>query len=180
MTFSKFLATILPDVLSMKILAPHHGNYFAILTAVHDDAPPIIQWDTSEKRNPFSQYVYNNGSFASRWGVTTGWVDVSAICRSPSNWKGCIDHRSQGVCFVVAGAKDSGYKSSSNALFPEILKSEFHAVRSVIEAYSSKAEIFGYEEASACGLVGNGDNWNIQLLVKTSLGTSAYTIDRLD
>ena len=175
-TFDKFSKSVLPNARSIRIYAPSRGDYAAILTAVHNDAPPIIQWDVPESRNPFSWYLYHNGSPASRWGVSSGWVDVSAVCLSPSNWGGRKDDRLSGVIFVISGAKDSNYKSAGNALFPEILKSEFHAVRSVIEAYSKTAEIQGYDTASACGLIGIG----AKLLVKTDLGIEAYTIDRMD
>jgi hypothetical protein len=39
-----------------------------------------------------------------------------------------------------------------NAIFPETLRSEFHPIRKVIEAYSREAMIGGRAEASACGL----------------------------
>ena len=38
------------------------------------------------------------------------------------------------------------------ALFPEIIRSELHGVRSVIEAYSKRNGISGYSDASACGI----------------------------
>ena len=46
------------------------------------------------------------------------------------------EHHGAGVLFVLAGARES--RQDGSALFPEILKSEFHGIRSVIEAYSLK------------------------------------------
>jgi hypothetical protein len=47
------------------------------------------------------------------------------------------------VTFVIEGAHDSNYKRPGNALFPETLKSELHAVRAIIETYSTSAVIHG-------------------------------------
>ena len=65
-------------------------------------------------------------------------------------------------------------------LFPEILKSELHAVRSTIEAYSKSAKLGGYEEASACGLrLQMGETASIKLRVTDGAGVvTSVTIDR--
>lgn len=153
MTWVKFAASILPEALSLEVRAPSHGNYTAILTAENPDAPPILQWDSPKKRNPFSQYVYHRGSPASQWGVPSDqWVDVLAVTNMPSHWYGdSPSHHEPGVILIMKGAVDSR-TGSGNGLFPECLKAELHGIRSVVEAYSRSANVLGREKASACGL----------------------------
>jgi len=180
-TWRKFTETVLPDALGMEVYAPSIGNFSAILTAEHMDAPPIIQWDNADCRNPFSWYVYHGGSPASQWGISSGWTKVTAICLQPSMWYDANDHQGKGLVFILGGARDSNYNRSGNALFPEILKADLREVRSTIEAYSRSAKILGYEEASACGLRLQSDApGGIIVKVLTNLGAVVYNIDRWD
>lgn len=174
-TWKKFAETVLPDALSMDLKVPDHGNFMAMLTAADIDAPPIIQWDAPEHRNPFSWYLYSGGSYASNWGISAGWHKVTGISLRPSMWQEGNSHQGTGVIFFLAGAVDSR-TTQGNALFPEILKSDLREVRSVIEAYSRRAEILGREEASACGISYEGST----VRVVTKLGTAIYRIDRWD
>jgi hypothetical protein len=174
-TWRKFAETVLPDALSMECMVPSHGHFMAILTAQDPDAPPIIQWDNPEHRNPFSWYLYNGGSHASVWGLSPGWCKVTGISLRPSMWYDENSHQGTGAIFLLDGAKDS-HKSQGNALFPETLKADLREVRSTIEAYSRKAEIFGYEDASACGMSYVG----AVVRVKSPLGVALYKIDRWD
>ena len=77
------------------------------------------------------------------------------------------------------GARET--RKAGLALFPEILKSDVHSVRSVIEAYSKKGELEGIEEASASGLMMNkGGKWNFYLRVTSAGQTMKYKLDRWD
>jgi len=174
-TWKKFAETVLPDALYMEVLVPSHGKFMAILTAEHMDAPPIIQWDCQEHRNPCSWYCYNNGSYARDWGISEGWQNVTAICLYPSMWQDGYDHQGTGALFIIEGARDSE-KNCGNALFPEFLKADLREIRSVISAYSKQAEIRGYENASACGIYYE----RATVRVKSKLGTVVYKIDRWD
>lgn len=178
-TWRKFSEEVLPDVISMSLMVKCRDNFTAILTAEHMDAPPILQWDLIEHRNPCSWYVYHGGSPASQWGLVTGYQKVTAICYKPSMWHEGYEHQGKGLVFVLNGAKDSK-KNQGNALFPETLKADLREVRSVIEAYSKSAEILGYEEASACGLAWGGKGGEVVVRVTTSLGTATYKLDRWD
>ena len=83
--------------------------------------------------------------------------------------------------FILKGAKDTGYRTSGNALFPETLKAELREIRSTIEAYSRKAVLGGYDEASACGIRLQGNSkWNARFRVTTDVGTTVYVLDRWD
>jgi hypothetical protein len=184
MTWSKFVKTVLPLAENIELyLGYERTNLSAITTAVHEDAPPILQWDKEEQRNPFAWYLYNGGSTPSDWNLNIGYHKVTAITDQPSMWNEENAHQGKGVFFILEGAKDTRYRNAGNALFPETLKSELREVRSSIEAYSKSAHLDGYEEASACGLRmqgGGNNNWNIKLRVKTNAGVSLYKIDRWD
>jgi len=152
------------------------------IIVARDDAPPILQWDDPEKRNPFSTYVYTHGSMPSQWNIITRKSEVTAVCLAPSMWQPGFDHAGKSVCFILQDAKDLRYKDSGNAIFPETLKSEFHGIRSVIEAYSKSAVLGGFEESSACGISksANNANWDLLLRVTSDIGATSYRLDRWD
>jgi hypothetical protein len=180
MTWLKFTETVLPKAKTIQVNAPVIGNYCAYLTAEHEDAPPILQWDSAERRNQFSLYVYHYVSRATQWGISGGWHNVNAVSLRPSQWFDGFEHQGNGALLVIAGCVDSETKSG-NALFPETLKSELHGCRSVIEAHSRKAEIYGREKASACGLLLGGGVILVRLRVTTTAGVSTeYLINRWD
>lgn len=178
-TWRKFSEEVLPEAISIRLLVKSYDNFTAILTAEHMDAPPVLQWDSMEKRNPCSWYVYHGGSPASQWNLVTGYQKVTGICFKPSMWQDGNEHHGKGLVFVLEGARDSK-KNQGNALFPETLKADLREVRSVIEAYSKSAEILGYEEASVCGLAWGGQKEEAIVRVTTELGTAAYRLDRWD
>jgi hypothetical protein len=178
-TWEKFARTVLPTAMAMKLLVPSHGNFAAIATAEHPDAPPILQWDTSENRNPFSWYLYVGGSGASNWGLTGGtWRKVNAVTLQPSMWYGGFEHQGAGALFVIDGAKDA--RNEGLALFPEILKTELHGVRSVIEAHSNSRRMSGAENASACGLMVRDKNGAHVRVTREAGARFEYKIDRWD
>jgi hypothetical protein len=79
---------------------------------------------------------------------------------------------------ILAGARDSGWKSAGGGLFPEILRSELHGVRATIEAYSKRATIAGFDQSTACGLRVDDKS---DTVVRTTTRTGsrfAYRIDR--
>jgi hypothetical protein len=182
MTWRKFSETVLPLAENIEYLVEDRKrNYSAILTAAYEDAPPILQWDNEEKRNPFSWYVYNDGSSYERWKLSIGYCKVTAICLQPSMWHREYSHQGKSVFFILEGAKDSGYKSAGNALFPSNLKAELHEIRSTIEAYSKSAIIEDYDNSSACGIkLEYGNSWDAVFRVTTNAGTAIYKLDRWD
>lgn len=183
MTWEKFQRTVLQGARKIEFMVPMHAeNYCAFLTAADMDAPPIIQWDTEEKRNPFSWYVYSGGSWPSNWGLSTGWVDVTGIVLQPNMWQPGYTHQGQSVTFILAGCRDGSYKTSGIGLFPELLKGELREIRSTIEAYSRTGTPEGYEEASACGIRirASGGPCAHRFRVTDDLGVMEYTIDRWD
>ena len=181
-TWEKFRRTVLGSARKIEFYVPGKEDcYTAILTAEDQEALPIILWDTEENRNPFSWYVYSGGSTPSRWNLLPGYVEVTGVTLQPNLWQPGYEHRGASVIFILKGAKDRDRRSTGLALFPEVLKSELHEVRSTIEAYSKSEKLGGADEASACGVrLQKGLNWNAWFRVTTDIGTTIYKLDRWD
>lgn len=181
-TFDKFRRTVLPGAQKIELLVGYKTeNYAAIVTAVHEDAPPIIRWDFEDERNPFSWYLYNGGSYPGTWGLSSGWNDVTAVVLQPNMWSDRPNgYASTGAMFVLKGARDT--RNPTACLFPNILKGELHEVRATIEAYSNRNRMQGKEEASVCGLlIQNSSKWlDVKLRVTSDVGVAHYKIDRWD
>jgi hypothetical protein len=186
MTFVKFRETVLPTAQSMMIQLPLNAwNYTALVTAEHAEAPPIIQWDREDMRNPFSWYLYPTRSMPNQWRLRGGRkIKVNAVTLLPPMWHGNEDgkmhsHQGRAVIFVLDGARDT--VNPSLALFPEILRSELHEVRATIEQFSRQGKLGGEAEASACGVMfRNEAGWG-SVEVTNSFGTTTvYHLDRWD
>lgn len=183
MTWSKFERTVLPIAKKMELYIDYDKNsYGAVVTAEDYDAPPIIRWDTEDKRNPFSWYLKYAGSRPSEWNLVAGKsVEVTGIVYQPNMWQDGHEDIGAGVIIVLKNCRDLG-KQASSALFPEILRSELREVRSTIEAYSKQDTINGVNEASVCGLILQSgiDDYTCKIKVTTDVGVSVYKIDRWD
>lgn len=179
-TWEKFRKTILPEANKIEFHVPFTGNFTALVTAARKTAPPIIAWDLEEKRNPVSWYVYYGGSAARQWQLQSDiYCDVTGICLQPSGWNGGFSQHGESVTFILDGAKDT--QNRSLGLFPEILKSDFHAIRSTIEAYSHSRKLKGLQEASACGIRLQKDlQWNYKIRVTADDYVTEITLDRWD
>lgn len=181
MTWEKFRREVLPTAERLEFLAPARGQYSALVTAVHPDAPPILQWDHEDARNPVSWYFWNGGSVAEQFHLTGGrFVAVEAITLKPSMWNGLNKHHGDGVMFILAGARES--RCAGAALFPEILRAEFHGVRSVIEAYSKAATIQGMDKPHAAGILldKSAPTWRSAVRVWRGSSRLDYVLDRWD
>ncbi len=179
MTWDKFQRTVLPTADQLEFQVPDSGNFCALVTAADDSAPPILQWDFEDARNPVSWYLYNGGSMSALWGLRPGYVKVTALTLNPAQWGRPMPHQSEGVLLILDGAADS--RNTSLALFPETLRTEMHGVRSVIEAYSRKGTLEGQKEASACGmLLARGSSWSAVVRVTSAGASTEYRLDRWD
>jgi len=186
MTWSKFASTVLTEAESIEVLVPRGARGFgAITTASDPTAPPILQWDREDRRNPFDFFMYVRGTLANRWNLIAGtFTRVTAITSLPERWFGNTQasHHAEGLFIVIEGCRDTEY-TSGGALFPESMRSELHEVRATIESYSRTAVIDGRDEASACGLVlakSVKSSWDVVLRVTTKRGRASYKLDRWD
>ena len=177
-TWRKFKQDVLPHAVAIEMEVPAVGNFCAIATAVHADAPPVLQWDRPEQRNPFSWYVYHGGSPAHRWGLTAGWATVSAVCLNPAHWFGFENpHHASSALFVIEHAKD--LNGAHLCLFPEILRADLREVRATIESHSRTGRMARAEDASACGLLTSGSSRDPMLRVTLKSGLRGlWRIDR--
>lgn len=176
-TWEKFARDILPKAEKIEYRTSYRCPFVAVLTAVNPDAPPILQWDSEEKRNPVSWYVYNGGSSPEQWGLKSGeWVPVTAVSLFPHQWSGTFAQHGKGAIFYLAGCMDS--RDSGNGLFPEILRNEYHPIRCAIEAYSRVAKTEGRDTGNACGI--DIRAWGQSFRVTTATGRLSYKIDRWD
>lgn len=182
MTWDKFQRTVLPNANKIELYIPYNTeSYAAMVTAEDPSAPPIIQWDSEENRNPLSWYLYSGGSYPTQWNLPrNGWSEVTGITLQPNLWQPGYEHQGHGVFFALKNCKDTENKSSG--LFPEILRGELREVRATMESYSRSNALRGYEEATACGrLLQSGRTWsNVELKVTTDLGVTTYKLDRWD
>jgi hypothetical protein len=183
MTWEKFERTVLPtaDKIEYKTKSRYeHEPFCSLVTACDFDAPPILQWDNLENRNPFSWYFWQGGSTAEGYSLAPdSWHAVNAITRKPSEWHGGNDHQGSAILFVIEGARDT--RPCNMCLFPEILKADLHGVRSVIEAYSHSTQLIGVEESSAAGIAAEkGHDWNIRIRVTAGGIKTEYKLDRWD
>jgi len=181
-TWVKFAETVLPQAEQIEVFVSGAMNFCALLTAVDADAPPILQWDRVEARNPVSWYVYASGSLPERWSLhSASFVPATAVTYQPSMWGDPAHsiHHGKGAIIILDGARDT--EQSGLALFPETLQASLHGIRATIEAYSRTQQLEGREEASACGVRISAESpANVALRVRTALGWSQYRIDRWD
>ena len=185
MTWEKFARTVLPTAERIEYQVPASKQmYLGMVTAKHADAPPILQWDFEDERNPVSLYVYVNGSPPAQWNLRADtWHPVSAVTLQPAAWstRRKFTHHGDRVIFILEGAKDLEY-SKGAGFFPEFLKSELHEIRSTLEAYAKNAVVEGKDEASACGIcLSKGGTWNLVFRVTAAGGMRVtYKLDRWD
>ena len=171
-TWEKFAKEVLPEAEEIRYVVPYRGPFLALTTAVHPDAPNILQWG-----NPVAWYLYYMGSEPQQWGLrpmTT--VKVMGVLHFPPFWDGATPVNAEpGAIFLLEGMKDS--RSSGLALFPETLKSELHEVRSVIEAHSARGKL-GEVETPACGVDTRKWDQSFQVKSRDSQIVRTYHIDR--
>ncbi len=177
-TWAAFTKHVLGAALGMEILVPSgKAPFAALVTAAHADAAPILKWDLEEDRNPVSWYLYADGSMASQWGLIPGTTaKVTGICTLPCHWRGReTPGFPEGHIFLLEGAQDKN--ADGLGLFPQILKSELHGVRAVIEAHSNSGMKTGQADASACGINALGATVRVTLPGGVA---STYHIDRME
>ncbi len=175
MTWSKFAATIMPSAEAMQIQTPALGRFIGLTTATHADAPGIMKWE-----HPFSWFIYPNGSPARLWSLSNAWTSVIAVTPLPSMWQPVPrPHLGEGMVLVLEGCWDT-YTQAGNALFPEQLRDDLHAYRSVIEAYSRSAKLAGRDNSAACGLDIRKSAADCVIKTLANGAWTTYRIDRWD
>lgn len=184
-TWVKFRDQILPLATKLEVLTPRGaGQFCALITAVNPDAPPLLQWDHPDARNPVSWYFINEGSLATAWNLRPNtYVQVTAITRKPSMWneERPAKNHGDGVIFLLEGAKPTHHQRGGG-MFVESMRSEFHAVRRTLEAHFLSTPIADADTASACGLSLGASSQKLDLTIRyeTPTETGTILIDRWD
>ena len=181
MTWEKFKRVVLPKADRIQYEVRRPAEFMALITSVDPMAEPILKWDFSDNRNPVNWYTYNHPSDPSAWHLSYGWCEVTGITALPCHWRddGSNPQFANRVIFLLDGAWDS--RDGGLALFPNVLKSELHEVRSVIENFSNRGKINGRskEESTACG-VALGDGNTVDIRVWHDGVWNLYRLDRMD
>lgn len=159
----------------------------ALTTAVHPEAPPILQWDREDRRNPVSWYVYHGGGTAQDWNLSpASWVRVEAICLLPPMWgqEHPHEHHGSGAILLLQGARDMRWHENGGGMgfFPEQLRTELHPFRKTLEAYAKQATVAGGGQPMAAGIdLRKGGEWHgVQVRVTSRQGRALYVLDRWD
>ena len=186
-TWMKFYQKILPNAEKIEMCVTNQRYpFFSLITAVNEDSPPILQWDDNDLRNPFSWYFYDGGSIPKDWNLPnsfSNWVQVNAVCLMPPHWNGSnkFSHQMQGAMFILEGCKDLQKRSipKGGGFFPSMLRSEYHSIRSVMEAFSLSAPIAGFEESNANGICyQKNENCEQTMSIRVKTSTSGELMDR--
>lgn len=177
-TWVKFYRDVLGSATSMEMcLRP--GNYAAIVTATHADAPPILKWDREELRNPFNWYLYHGGSRPHDWnlGGSDSWCSIVGVTARPDLYT--IGGKG-GVVLILDGCRDT--RNGGLALFPDTLRPELREIRATIEEFSRQGRISGgvgtAQLASGYMLQEADEACNIKVKVTVGSVVKIYTIDR--
>jgi hypothetical protein len=170
MTFAKFRRDVLPNTRKLEVAVPSWGRFMGMMTAVDPAAPPIIQWDSPEARNPVSYYVYIDGSACADWKCMPGWSEVPLLCEAPHGDQ--FSHHENFIFVPIKGAGDR--RRAGLALFPVILKQELRSIERTIEHFSNTGKPEGESEVG--GLVIDKKS-GVNLRVN---GLDTYTIDRME
>ena len=182
LTWAKFAATVLPRAERLELLVPEgRANFGAFTTAADPAAPPILQWDREDERNPVSSYVFHGGSLAAKWAMRAGeWRELSAVVPSAWLWSGRPPgNHGESLCLVVRGARPVD-QPPGGGFFPESLRAELHEVRATLEAHVKRARIADPEGAEGCGLMIGPSMKPATLRVTAGGVVTTYEIDRWD
>lgn len=184
LTWVKFRRTVLSGAGRIEIEVPERGGFYAFVTAAEPEAPPIIQWDTLERRNPVTWYTYVEPKPAADWALRPGWRALTGICLFPHQWgpdEDRFSHQTKGALMIIEGCRPP--EGGGSGLFPSFLRSEYHAVRRTMEAFQQAATCAGRDAAGACGLTvrpGMGEPLRLRVTPADGGAAMVYVIDRWD
>lgn len=172
MSWTKFRSTILPTAKKIDFLAPAHGNYYGMVTAVNPEAPCLLKWG-----NHVSWFIFYRGSSAEHWSLSNNtWVPIQAICALPPHWNGEDKFKEESPAAMLI-LKGCALKEDTpgGLFFPESLKAEYHPIRKAMEAYSKSKVVEGRTEGTANGYM---YQYSSQATIRLKVnGTDVYVIE---
>lgn len=183
-TWAKFSRDILPLARKLDVmLLSKPMSFFGLTTTVDYASPGILQWDElpNHPRNPVGYFFYNGGSHATRWGLSAydKWVEVTGVFKPPHQWQepDKFKHFGDMVMFALKGCVNT-VNDVGVALFPEMLKAEFRAIRGVLDAHSN-SRAGKLEEASYGNANGLAFSGKTPVTVRVN-GVEQFTLDRME
>ena len=150
MTYEKFKEKIIPTAVSIKFTPGNFAGFCNLVTAVHEDAKPILRYDKEENRNPVSILTYRNHNAlrTELWNLKSGTeVEVIAVMPIITNYN---TGESNADIFILKDCYDN--RTLGLGLFPEIVLSALYPVRKVIEQFSNTTDLTETEEKGIAGL----------------------------
>ena len=177
-TFEKFRRTVLPTAAKMEVYVPRVTSLASLVTAVNPNSPPMLQWDREGDRNPISWFFYSGGRESTHWGLKgDSFHEVVSVSGFPSNG---LPNHAEGVFFLISGAKNEKH-GVGGGMFPETLRSEYHSVRSTLEAHFGAASLGAVARpAVGMALTKNASDPNVRVRVTANNCVTEYVIDRWD
>ena len=165
MSFSTFARKVLPNAQKIEYRLPNSIGVYYFITGL-PDSKPLMQWH--DDTNRVSWYTHATAVNVATHGLYLEWTPVPYIIPFPHLWDGIpattafplaedvafafkYYHSKHGFRYLIGleGIKEPGDPELS--LFPTIMKSEFHGVRSTIERYSKMGRIEKPREAAMVG-----------------------------
>jgi hypothetical protein len=188
MSWNKFAEEILPTALNLEIKIPSVEFFAGVTMAAVPESPSLFFYDhqaSSYAKMGTDQFTGKPLPVpASNWNLVAGsFRDVGMIIPMPHQWGGQnFAHMKEQLLFVIPGAYDMpavDFGQTGNALFAQLLKSEFHPYSSVVTAYANKAPFEGLTKDQVAGLsLTRGQQEQRLLRVTTESGSREILIDR--
>ena len=172
-SFAKFVRDVLPNTKQLEIHLDSYLYLFMLITGL-PGSKPLMQWHNES--NLASWYTYGNPSLATTRGLTPGWADVPSIVLFPNQWQEPL-HEDKRYLVVLKGVKD---KRGRLSLFPSMMRRDFYAIRSTIEAYSNSGTMEEVSPGQECvGGIGvkSGERTSLKFRATDSHGhKSLYSV----
>jgi len=160
-TWEKFQRDVLPGASKIQYRVPMVGRFAALTTAADKHAPPILQWDHPDHRNPVAWSFPNPPARAADWNLVAGeLVSVEAIVSTPNMWGSENIQHGEGVFLLLECARDMR-GVPGGGLFVEHLRSDLKPFRTVIQAHLNKLHVQGAEQQNMAFGIGllKGHDW---------------------
>ena len=153
MSFSTFAKKIVPNAKKVEYKLPNEISLYFFITGL-PGTKRLMQWHDTTNR--VSWYTHTGPMYVKNFGLGAGWTPVPYIVPFPHLWDAPAAttfplsedpaafkyyHSKHGFRYLIGleGIKEA--RSSELCLFPTLLRSDFHGVRSTIERYSKMGKI---------------------------------------
>lgn len=155
-SFSQFVNKILPKARRLECWLGAKDTICTFITGLEGNKP-LMQWHDDEGKNQASHYNWTFPPRVESHNLRShAWNEVRCLIPFPNLWDGTpvtttfpladpegdgadkykYYHKSKGFRYLFVLEENHESRLQVTPLFPELLKSEFHGVRSTIEAFT--------------------------------------------